>query len=528
MAQTLFSPHRQNLQICGHCKHGLRIKLDLPARGPENVILRSGRVLSVAETERVEQAYSKTDAFVDKLWVEIDSLEKVVKRLKSAARELEEMQDVQEAYLAPVRKLPAEVLSEIFKLLCGDTSVELAEEYCEPMVLSAVCKTWRDIMHNMRGLWTDFVLPKRCSAIQTTQSLVNRLETFLQNSGDLPLRHCVQYEVGFSANRISERGLDTLLKYSHRWNSLKLYEDSMCVWRSTTKNIFSKLFGHPLTSLTTIHGHANDLAHGNEKGLFMIPSLRCVTLTQDKSADVVPDLPWAQLEELNTNTLAAYAMNIVLQCRDLVIWKHNECSITGASVTVPEQIAVLPRLQEVRLSIRGTEGMKIPDRLNAPALQEASIHWLHDNWFYDGNCLGMLVHSSPHIRQLALSNPVQAEYKFIGSLRELTSLSIGSAYTHPIPQDFIRELGAVDGGGMPRILPLLQSFGLRGHVDFDAPALAEMAEAWLAMGRPLKNFAIGYLKPVRRPGTLFVWDDESKARLTAAAPTFEARGWTTS
>ena len=46
------------------------------------------------------------------------------------------------AYVAPVRRLPVELLAEIMDLACAEES-HLAAEVCQPLALSAVSRRWR-------------------------------------------------------------------------------------------------------------------------------------------------------------------------------------------------------------------------------------------------------------------------------------------------------------------------------------------------------------------------------------------------
>ena len=132
------------VSLCDCCEHSLRADFEVPTPGPQNDILRSGRVLSVAETRLVKEAMAVTRSNIQDLWHEIGTLWDRLEYLKEETERWEEIRQCQAAYLAPIRRLPVEVLSEIFKICCGDGSpIDITKRSCPPLVLSSVCKIWR-------------------------------------------------------------------------------------------------------------------------------------------------------------------------------------------------------------------------------------------------------------------------------------------------------------------------------------------------------------------------------------------------
>ena len=124
----------------------------MPPPGPENIILRTGRILSDAEAELVDQSIARLDERLEEMDDEVDDLEALIAQIRNGQRALRSLCRVQRAYLAPVRKLPPEILSIIFKMCYDDEPVDLSRKRCEPLVLSAVCKTWRGKLINLFGL----------------------------------------------------------------------------------------------------------------------------------------------------------------------------------------------------------------------------------------------------------------------------------------------------------------------------------------------------------------------------------------
>ena len=143
MAERLLTRYHRSFLLCNACDYAYRVELDMPPQGSENIILRTGRLLSGAEEERIEQNIAQTDESLQKLGAKVKDLMALVAQLHDGERELMERRKVQQAYLAPVRRLPPEILSIIFKMYCGDRSVDLLQKRCPPLFLSSVCKVWR-------------------------------------------------------------------------------------------------------------------------------------------------------------------------------------------------------------------------------------------------------------------------------------------------------------------------------------------------------------------------------------------------
>ena len=121
----------------------MELDVNLPSPPAQNEFLRSGRHLSAADTELMKQEAAKTDALLNGIGREIGDMWEMLASLENAERMLQDLRTTQQAYLAPIRRLPPEVLSEIFKLYCGDPCTDITLKHCPPLVLGSVCKSWR-------------------------------------------------------------------------------------------------------------------------------------------------------------------------------------------------------------------------------------------------------------------------------------------------------------------------------------------------------------------------------------------------
>ncbi|KIK69479.1 hypothetical protein GYMLUDRAFT_152207, partial [Collybiopsis luxurians FD-317 M1] len=110
--------------------------------------IETSSILSiVAEAERDLLAYDK----------EIQRLEDTTRQLTSLRARLTRFRDEHRSLLSPIRKLPAEVLGEIFSFACLESgyALKLTRFFTKAvtMSLSQVCSAWRSIAVSSPRLW---------------------------------------------------------------------------------------------------------------------------------------------------------------------------------------------------------------------------------------------------------------------------------------------------------------------------------------------------------------------------------------
>jgi len=114
--------------------------------------------------------------------------------------------------LHPIRRLPPEVLAEIFI----STSADLTNPLCmkePPWILAQVCHRWRSIALSLPKLYSSLALRLDLRATEASSAkAVSILAEYLARSGSYPLTICV-----FSDFTPNHPLLSLLYSYSHRW-----------------------------------------------------------------------------------------------------------------------------------------------------------------------------------------------------------------------------------------------------------------------------------------------------------------------
>ncbi|KAJ6484072.1 hypothetical protein C8R45DRAFT_1000099 [Mycena sanguinolenta] len=194
---------------------------------------------------------------------------------------------------APVRRLPTEILVEIFKL-CFSTSIlycdgtqsipmEVPVGLPHPMNLLQVCSSWYDTIMATPSLWADIEVDLHVIDDQR----LRRLSRSLARSKKHPLTLCVSCQA-------ANRGLDSLVCCADRWRIVDLYIES----DERTRALFASNVRGTLPLLERL-----GLGGSGLEGLdafVTAPKLTHVILSDLKTP--LPKLPWNQFHEFTYYT----------------------------------------------------------------------------------------------------------------------------------------------------------------------------------------------------------------------------------
>ncbi|KAJ7646053.1 hypothetical protein DFH06DRAFT_1476628 [Mycena polygramma] len=218
---------------------------------------------------------------------------------------LESYSDECRSAFSPARRLPTELLAEIFRMcdppgervLTNRTPTQeinrLAKKYL--LQLSQVCSHWHGVAMGTPMLWSTITLDetvwKACS--RSSKTLLNLVETSLKRGADYPLT--IRAAVGLGTP--TERSiLELLSQHSHRWKHVYLRLDI----RSSP--LLAVVRGHlPLLETLKLVNSSPVNHHPHTDDIFEIaPKLRVVFLGDWHLKP--PRLPWSTLRSLMYRT----------------------------------------------------------------------------------------------------------------------------------------------------------------------------------------------------------------------------------
>ncbi|KAK7469060.1 hypothetical protein VKT23_003553 [Stygiomarasmius scandens] len=154
----------QSIPLCSRCNHTLDT-IERVCPPTIHIQLRSMYQPSETEATRVKNAIDDIENDLDRFDAEIASLTKTLDELKRRKEELMSVRDNFRALTAPVRKLPTEILLDIFSLLCvnrpglsivtvnGENVVSLPT-----LELARTCSHWRNITLSHPILWSNIAI----------------------------------------------------------------------------------------------------------------------------------------------------------------------------------------------------------------------------------------------------------------------------------------------------------------------------------------------------------------------------------
>lgn len=128
--------------------------------------------------------------------------------------------ELNESYLAPIRRLPVEVLTNIFELCCidGICFVECSRfrtvTHCPQLVLSAVSHFWREVVTSRPGLWSTIDLRPGFHS----HGHVQLLSSVIEQSDGHDLRVSLPIVI-FNPRSNTSDMVQRLLDNSYRWTS---------------------------------------------------------------------------------------------------------------------------------------------------------------------------------------------------------------------------------------------------------------------------------------------------------------------
>ncbi|KAL1678770.1 hypothetical protein EV122DRAFT_211122, partial [Schizophyllum commune] len=460
--------------------------------------------------ERTQEYWSQIDAVIDKQ-------ERLLDLLKGSRNVLKNVLDVQRSYIAPIRRLPQEILTEIMEWACGD-DVDLSAPLCAPLALAAVCKAWRDIALACPTLWSTWSTPDDGDLLGSVwpesgkqNKIIPRLEVFLTRSGNSPLTQPIKFEhQSYLLKPPNAWFLDVLLHHTQRWRHLHIVSSPFSVQHP---HDFDALEGKPLPPIQELSGDVRHLQLAVDSGVFRgFPRLRTVLLCDPIQTQIVPGLPWNRLRFLAmTEVTIAFVLEILQQCPNL----HSIALKVETQGHAPVGGGVnLPNLVSIRLDANGTNNCNTLAHIVAPALQDLTTRWEghhQSNSTLSDSLPAFLSRSSCALRNLALHRPSSFSHAELASQRDITDFRWYAVEELPVPVDFVAKLTTLE------LFPWLERLDLGGAVAFGGADLVKLVKARMAAGCPLKALRLGAVKVSARPGL----EDDALVELASLVPIFE-------
>ncbi|KAJ8095761.1 hypothetical protein PM082_022868 [Marasmius tenuissimus] len=245
---------------------------------------------------------------------EIRRIDEEIGRLQARRDELQRFVGRHRRLLSPFRRFPEDLWGEVFIRCLPDKHLPVHRASEAPLILTAICRSWRDIALRTPRLWNSFhlTLPDP-SSVGDDEDLLALLESrkegvklWLERSGALPLDLSLVMDtplgyVGSRADNYSDC-IGIFAEYCTRWRSISLFNIS-----PSAVNRFSSISPGNLPLLeafSNIQPHTHQMlppSHSQPAFFHAVgnsPSLRKLRTTIHTTAELHLPIRWRHLRLL--------------------------------------------------------------------------------------------------------------------------------------------------------------------------------------------------------------------------------------
>ncbi|KAL0072290.1 hypothetical protein AAF712_000052 [Marasmius tenuissimus] len=150
----------QSVVTCDHCKHRFVVpNLNQTVPLPTNAV-RSDYVPADEQVRQTAEQLEKDEETVRLYDEEISRLETVLKTLMEGKKRVKRRMEERRAMMSAIRRLPNEVLSEIFYHSVPPGEYSFSADHrgvrARTLNISHVCSRWRNIINAIPKLWSSF------------------------------------------------------------------------------------------------------------------------------------------------------------------------------------------------------------------------------------------------------------------------------------------------------------------------------------------------------------------------------------
>ena len=365
--------------------------------------------------------------------------------------------------LSPIRKLPVEMLTEIFTYCCAENNVIIdstnenkAKIKVPATTLLQVCRSWNTTVASTKALWASICLtvqsnPKSEADSDRVQTAISRL---LQASGEVPLNVTIDTKV-FDGNL--HGSVLALISEAKRWKYASI------PWRhSTADQLWLPLQNNlPILERLSINSFRSEMVSGEE--FAHAPRLQSMSLRDLKLGSTVA-LPFSQISSVKLrHVYFRDALQILCQVplSNFILYDpRTEPDETLADTTVHALPATF--LQMIWKNCSSRPVVEHLSRLSFPGLQVFHLddrnvaEPTEDKLLVGTKLLSFLSSSCKTLHTLTLEHVTMREHDLIALFTmhpQLTTLHLlNTEEKKGITSQLIRRLHGYGNGGAQRIL----------------------------------------------------------------------------
>ncbi|KAJ7111831.1 hypothetical protein C8R44DRAFT_798749 [Mycena epipterygia] len=416
---------------------------------PFKDLLHTNTVPSDPECQRIRELLVGPREEAAKFTDEIARLETLLDELTAKRDRLNEFIDAHLALVSPARRLPDDLVAEIFTASLPSNRNAILSGAESPLLLCHICRAWRNLALRTPRLWASLHIVAPSDSSKVGQ-LNDAVKLWLSRSGVLPLSISIarSYTAGQCDVSIL---LKTLIHYSPRWHRMRFMLD---FHSHASFEPLAALSPHDLPTLESIgvegfHSYDADDVDWSFVSFMRTTSLHSVSLMQVVDPFRFP-LSWERLRHLSLghvgSVLVDKALDLLHCCPNLEACTLPCGDRTEGTVLVP---CHMEHLRQLCVITQGETGdffgnLVLP---NLRTLEYASIH--------DNNPLPFtsLLHSPNSVRRLSLNMLLMTDI-LVNCLRLVPMLH--ELYIHGEPFQSTEGWTRADGEFLTHLMPEIQ------------------------------------------------------------------------
>jgi hypothetical protein len=409
----------------------------------------------------IEEIHHAIEDITDDITALDEHLQKITTKLLTRREFLENYRTKITAAMAPIRKLPPEILSHIFyQCLPENSSPRISRE--APFILTQVCTQWRAIALSRSSLWCILNIKLDSRKPESVNSYVS---TWISRSGTLPL----SIELFALHANPDHPAFQTILLQPHRWGAVSFFVSLPFI--QALHHIKGRT---PMLYDCHIDVFPNADIDPPLDTFSSAPKLRSITLSTHPN---VTHYPWSQLTRLHLLELPTdVCLKVVDMCPNLLDCELQDALWLGDLHTNVTSNLTLLSLQEMEHGFH----WDILENLTLPALTAVWINVLEGfeiPCFMAMICRSRSCLTGLYLQRLSLPDD-HGLVEFLQELPALVELEIGFVKDHRsyCPRDSLLH-ALTAGKKTPPLLPRLEIFKLWGPLPFNDSVFVEMIES---------------------------------------------------
>lgn len=484
------------LPCCTNCWHVpdklQQLLLDLIPSSPVPELLRNLHLPSKTQVSEIQNTIAKGKQNIESVDAMVLQMQSILDQLHQGRSAIDRyVKEHQAIIMSPIRRLPNELLGEIFAIYTDDNR----EDPRSPWLLTQVCAGWRDVAVATPEVWStiDLKLPASIS-----NAYITMVTTWVARSRDHPLTFKI------SAFREPDRGsyepiAEIFAACSDRWKHVELDMHFKIDQLPNTEFSLSSLQSIAVSGLP---------AERNVYNFQRAHNLRCLRLNYGLTMDSIK-LKWDQLTEIHLYSIeASESLRILERCPNLayVAFAGNMRFDDGARENLSPRVSLHSTITLV-VSTRtyAIEDISFIDHLILPNLRDLTLHAGQGLEAEISAKVTALVHRSKCTLDRLLFLDVTRLERIEDCLQNIPSLTELVLRGYCILGEFdFKPFTIKEGQGQASvsvpILPNLRVLRLQRFISdqFGFGSFLDMIESrWSAVGNPRADIPVACLQKVQ-------------------------------